>query len=156
MVPEIEAEYAQLNRDYGVHRTNYDSLVGRRESATMSGEMEATSATAEFRLIDPPRVTPRPVAPNRIRLISLVLLGALAAGVLASFAASQISRRFFDAYALRNATGLPVLGTVSLIKSESLKRKERSGLIGFIAATVALLGSFGAGILALFLIAART
>jgi polysaccharide chain length determinant protein (PEP-CTERM system associated) len=155
MVPEIEAEFIQLNRDYGIHKSNYENLVARRESATMAGEMEAAAANAEFRLIDPPRVSPRPVAPNRVRLFTLALFGALAAGIGASILASQISRRFFDAHALRNATGLPVLGTVSLIPSESLKRSERRGLIGFIAATIALLGSYGAGILALSLLAAR-
>ena len=155
MVPEIEAEFIQLNRDYGIHKSNYESLVARRESATMAGEMEAAAGTAEFRLIDPPRVSTRPVAPNRVRLFTLALFGALAAGLGASVLASQISRRFFDAHALRTATGLPVLGTVSLIPSESLKRRERRGLIGFIAGTIALLGSYGAGILALSLLAAR-
>jgi polysaccharide chain length determinant protein (PEP-CTERM system associated) len=155
LVPEIEAEFIQLNRDYGIHKSNYESLVARRESAAMSGEMEANAATAEFRLIDPPRVSRKPVAPNRVRLFSLALLGALAAGVAASLVASQISRRFFDAHALRSATGLPVLGTVSLIPSERMKRRERRGLIGFTAAAIALLGSYGAGILALSLLAAR-
>jgi hypothetical protein len=87
-----------------------------------------------------------------VRLFTLALLGALAAGVLASVAASQMSRRFFDAFALRNATGLPVLGTVSLVVSESMKRKERRGLVGFSAATLALIGSYGASILALMLL----
>jgi polysaccharide chain length determinant protein (PEP-CTERM system associated) len=155
MVPEIEAEFVQLNRDYGIHRSNYESLVARRESATMAGEMEAAAGNAEFRLIDPPRVSPKPVAPNRVRLFTLALLGALVAGVGASGLASQISRRFFDAHALRTATGLPVLGTVSLIPSETMKRNARRGLIGFIAATIALIGSYGAGILALSLLAAR-
>jgi polysaccharide chain length determinant protein (PEP-CTERM system associated) len=156
MGPEIESEYVQLNRDYGIHKANYESLVARRESATMSGEMEAASATAEFRLIDPPRVSPRPVAPNRERLFTMALFGAIAAGMLASLAASQISRRFFDAWSLRNATGLPVLGTVSLIPNESVKRRERRGLIGFIAGALALLGSYGAGLLALTLLTARS
>lgn len=156
MLPEIESEFVQLNRDYAVHKSNYDSLVGRRESATMSGELEANSGMAEFRLIDPPRVIPQPVAPNRLRLLSLALLGAIAAGAAASFAASQIRRRFFDAYSLENAMGIPVLGTVSLIESEPLRRKERRSLLAFIAATLALLGSYGAGILLLSLAAART
>jgi len=155
LVPEIEQEFVQLNRDYGIHKANYESLVARRESATMAGDMEATTATAEFRLIDPPRVSPKPVAPNRVRLFTMALFGALAAGIAASVVASQISRRFFDAHALRNATGLPVLGTVSLIPSDGFKRRERRGLVGFIAATIALLGSYGAGILAFSLIAAR-
>jgi polysaccharide chain length determinant protein (PEP-CTERM system associated) len=156
MEPEIEAEFVQLNRDYGIHRTNYESLVARRESAAMAGEMEASAASAEFRLIDPPRVSPKPVAPNRLRLFMLALFGALAAGLAASVVASQISRRFFDAYALRTATGLPVLGTVSLIPSERTKLKERRGLVGFIAAVIALLGSYGAGIFAFSLLAARS
>jgi hypothetical protein len=45
---------------------------------------------------------------------------------------------------------------VSLIVSEPLKRKERRGLIGFIAGTVALIGSYGAGIFVLLLLSART
>ena len=121
----------------------------------MAGDMEASTATAEFRLIDPPRVSPKPVAPNRVRLFTMALFGAIAAGIAASVLASQISRRFFDANALRNATGLPVLGTVSLLPSERLKRKERRGLVGFTAAAIALLGSYGAGILAFSLLAAR-
>ena len=154
MVPEREAEFVQLNRDYGIHKSNYESLVARRESATMSSQMEV-SAPAEFRLIDPPRVTPKPVAPNRVRLFSLALVGSLLAGVAASFAASQFSRRFFDAHALRNATGLPVLGTVSLIPNDRVKRQERRGLIGFIAAAIAFLGSYGAGIAAFAMLTAR-
>jgi hypothetical protein len=51
---------------------------------------------------------------------------------------------------------MPVLGMVSLIPSATSKRRERRGLIGFIAATVAFLGSYGAGIALLFLMSART
>jgi polysaccharide chain length determinant protein (PEP-CTERM system associated) len=156
LMPELETEFSQLNRDYDVHRSNYQALVSRRESAVMSGQMDASSATAEFRLIDPPRVTPQPVAPNRPALFTFAFLGALAAGIFAAFAASQLRPSFLDAHALRDVTGVPVLGTVSLIVSEPLKRKERRGLIGFIAGTVALIGSYGAGIFVLLLLSART
>lgn len=155
-IPQIEAEFAQLNRDYDVHKKNYESLVARRESAAISGDMEAASGVADFRLIDPPRVSPQPVAPNRLLLFPLALLAALGAGVLSSFAVSQIRPTLFDARSLREVTGMPVLGMVSLIVSEPMKRKERRGLIGFIAAVVALVGSYGAGLLLLFLLSART
>ena len=56
---------------------------------------------------------------------------------------------------LEDATGVPVLGTVSMIVSDARKRKERRGLVGFLAGAVALLGSFGAGLLALFLLLTR-
>jgi len=152
--PQIEAELTQLNRDYEINKKNYESLVARRESAEISGEMDAVSG-AEFRLIDPPRVSPQPVAPNRIVFMLVAFLVSLAAGGFASFAASQVWPTFFDARSLRESTGLPVLGSVSLIASDAQKRKERRGLIGFVSGLVAFLGSFGAGLLALFLLSTR-
>jgi polysaccharide chain length determinant protein (PEP-CTERM system associated) len=156
MIPQIEAEYAQLNRDYDVNKKNYDGLVSRRESATISGEMEAASGVADFRVIDPPRVSPNPVTPNRVALLPLALLIALGAGAAACFLASQIWPTFIDSRSLRDVTGLPVLGTVSMVVSEPQKRAERRGIIGFLAGVAALVGSFGAGLLALMLLTART
>lgn len=155
LAPQVEAEFTQLNRDYDINKRNYEGLVSRRGSAEMAGEMEATSGVADFRLIDPPRVSPQPVAPNRLVLFPLALLGALGAGLLASLVASQIWPTFSDARALREQTGLPVLGTVSMVVSDSLKRKERRGLLGFVSGFVALMGSFGAGFLVLFLHSTR-
>jgi len=155
LVPEVEIEFAQLNRDYEVHKRNYDGLVSRRESAEISGEMEASTGVADFRLIDPPRVSPQPVAPNRVLLFPMALLGALAAGVLVSFLVSRFWPTFFDLRSLRAVTGLPVLGSVSMILSESQRRKERRGLIGFVTAFMAFLGTFGAGLVALALLSTR-
>lgn len=155
VVPEIEAQFAQLNRDYAIHKKNYETLVARRESATMSGQMEAAAVLAEFRLIEPPRVTPKPVAPNRLMLFHIAMLAALGAGVLASLVASFIRPCFFDLRALREVTGMPVLGRVSLIVSDAVKRKERRGLIGFITASLALIASYGAAVIGLLLFTAR-
>jgi polysaccharide chain length determinant protein (PEP-CTERM system associated) len=153
-IPQMEAEFAQLNRDYDVNKKNYEGLVSRREVAEISGEMEAVSG-AEFRLIDPPRVSPRPVAPDRMLLLLGAFLGALAGGIFASFAASQVWPTFTDVRMLREVTGLPVLGSVSMIVGEARKRKERHALIGFLSGLVTLLGSFGAGLLGLLLLSAR-
>ena len=70
--PEIEEELMQLNRDYQVQKANYDGLIARRESAQLTSQMEQTTSVADFRIIDPPRVSPKPVAPNRLLMLPLV------------------------------------------------------------------------------------
>lgn len=156
MIPQIEAEYTQLNRDYDINKKNYESLVVRRESATMSGEMDASSAGVDFRLIDPPRVSPQPVSPNRLLLLPLTLVLSVLAGFFVPFAASQIRPVFFDARALREATGLPLLGTISKTVEEETKLKEKKDFKQFIAASASLLGAYATGIALLFIFTART
>jgi uncharacterized protein involved in exopolysaccharide biosynthesis len=83
-MPQIEAEFTQLNRDYEIHKKNYSQLVDRRESAELSGDLESAGSIADFRLIDPPRASPNPVAPNRLLLLPGGLLLAFAAGLFAA------------------------------------------------------------------------
>ena len=154
-MPQIEAEYTQLNRDYEIHKKNYSQLVDRRESAELSGDLESVGSIADFRLIDPPRASPNPVAPNRLLLLPGGLVLALAAGLFAAFVASQLRPVFFDGKSLRDATGLPILGTVSLIPNETRRLKERASLRRFLLATAGLVVAYGAGIAALSFFAKR-
>jgi polysaccharide chain length determinant protein (PEP-CTERM system associated) len=144
--PQLEAEAAQLNRDYGINRKNYEDLVARRQSAAMSGELEAAAGMADFRLIDPPRVSPKPVSPNRIALLPLALAAGLAAGLALAFALSQLRPVFFDPSELRTRTGLPLLGVVSMRVDDQFRRKERGSLIRFASASLGLVGLFAVGL----------
>ncbi len=62
MLPQVDAEFAQLTRDHQVIRSNYDQLLSRRESAQMGSEMEANASIVDFRVIDPPQVPSWPSA----------------------------------------------------------------------------------------------
>jgi polysaccharide chain length determinant protein (PEP-CTERM system associated) len=153
--PQIESEYAQLNRDYAINKKNYEDLIARRESATISGNLEKASGVADFRLIDPPRASPNPVAPNRLLLLILVLLGAIAIGGATAFAASQFRPVFYSAHSLRSITGLPFLGMVSKVQNDAARLVERLDQRRFFAASGSLVGLFIAGILILSLMSRR-
>lgn len=152
MVPELEAELAQLNRDYAVHKSNYDSLVARRESANIAVEMDAKSGIAEFRLIDPPSLPVKPSAPNRLLLMPLAGLAGLAAGLALTFLISQLRPAFSDGRALREVTGLPVLGTVSMLPTPERRSQKRRGMIAFSGGLVAFVGAIGLATFVLHLI----
>jgi polysaccharide chain length determinant protein (PEP-CTERM system associated) len=151
--PQVEAEASQLNRDYAITKKNYEDLVARRQSAVMSGELEVASGVADFRLIDPPRVTPKPVAPNRLLLLPLPLLAGFAAGIFLAFVASQLRPVFLDAADLRSKTGLPVLGTVSIVLNDNERHRERMSLYRFIGASGGLVGLFAVGLIAMSIMA---
>ncbi len=147
--PQIEAEAAQLNRDYAIVKKNYEDLVARRQSAVMSGELDVASGVADFRLIDPPRVTPKPVSPNRLALLPLALVASIVIGIAVAFLASQLRPVFSDAHDLRAKTGLPLLGVVSMSLSDAERRAERRGMIQFYGASAGLVGLFVVGLVAM-------
>jgi len=153
--PQLESEAAQLNRDYAIHKKNYEDLVSRRESASITGELDVASGVADFRLIDPPRANPKPVAPNRLLLLLGALLVSLVAGVLASFAVSQLRPVFHDTLEMRARLDVPILGVVTRLVSEADKRNQRSDLIRFGAATGGLVGLYVLGLTALAIMLSR-
>ena len=153
--PQIEGEAAQLNRDYAIHKKNYEDLVARREAASMSGELEAANGVADFRLIDPPRSSSQPVAPNRTLLMPLALVAGLAAGLFMAFAMSQLRPVFHDPRSLRAVTQMPLLGVVTMVLSDEGRSQVRSNLIRFIAASTSLFLVFGIGLAVMAFIAAQ-
>jgi len=143
LMPEVEAEFAQLNRDYDVQKKTYGDLLARREAATMGVDVQDTGGT-QFRVIDPPRVAPQPVAPTRITLLGIAFAMALAAGLLASFVASELLPTFHDSRALREITQRPVLGMVALLPSESMQKNRRRSVYMFAGGLSGLVAAFAA------------
>jgi polysaccharide chain length determinant protein (PEP-CTERM system associated) len=147
--PEIEAQLAQLNRDYQINRENYNKLVERRESARLSGDLSSATDMLTFRVIDPPSVPTKPSGPNRLALFSLVFAGALVAGLAVALLLSQIRPTFISQSSLRDITGLPVLGVIGMnwTAEQTIKRKRRLVALG--VSVLVLFGIYGAGIAAI-------
>jgi len=81
----------------------------------------------------------------------LALLAALGAGLGVTFLLSQMRAVFYDAYAMSEALGLPLLGVVSLVVDDGTTQRRKSELKKFLAATAALVVVFGLGMAALFM-----
>lgn len=140
--PEVEAEYARLTRDYDVVKAQYNELVSRLDRAKISEEAEQTGVI-RFEVIDPPNVNIEPVAPNRPRLIAMVLFAGLFAGAGLTFLLNQMKPVFDNVRTLGDVTGLPVLGAVSRTWRERHRAERKMEVIRLGAACAALLVVFG-------------
>jgi polysaccharide chain length determinant protein (PEP-CTERM system associated) len=140
-IPKVEAEFAQLNRDYDVNKKNYEALLARRESAQLSGSLATSPGVGEFRTVDPPRVSPRPVWPNRPLLFLAALVLSLSAGVAFAWLRERMRPTFRDAWSLQQETGLVPIGVVSLALGRGARQAERrdATLFGTFAALYLLL-----------------
>jgi hypothetical protein len=138
-MPEVEAEFARLNRDYDVHKGQYVALVERLEKANLGQDAEATGSGVRLEILDPPTASFRPVAPNRpVLLLFIFAVGvALAAGL--AYVLSKLNPVFNHSRELEAATGLPVLGEVSLTWLERYNQMTRRGYLGYSAAVGGLL-----------------
>lgn len=129
--PQAEAELAQLNRDYDVIRKNYDTMVARRESAALGVKLDESSQLAEFKVVEPPRVLSTPAFPSKVNLAVIALLLSLVAGIAAAIAADLAWPTFDDRESLRQFTGRPVLGTLSVLTTDAGLAARRAGNLRF-------------------------
>jgi len=137
-VPEVEAQLARLNRDYDVVYEQYVELVRSRETQGIT-RAAADVDQVDFRIINPPLASADPVAPPRLALFTLVLLGSVAAGGVFCWVLAQLRPVFTGSVSLREVTGLPVLGVVSdgwLERARAARAKHVANFSGAFAALV--------------------
>jgi polysaccharide chain length determinant protein (PEP-CTERM system associated) len=149
--PEVEAQLAQLNRDYQINKDNYEKLVSRRDAAKLSGDLSSATDMMSFRVVDPPSVPLTPAGPNRPRLYAMVLGAAVLAGVGGALLMSQLRPTFLSQNSLREVSGLPILGSVNMNWTVAQKVKRRRRLYAFGLAVVSLFTVYG-GVIGLALL----
>ena len=141
-VPLIEAELKQLDRDYSVVLSQHQSLLQRRESARLSGDVEETASDVTFRVIDPPFVPFKPSEPNKLLLNSMALVAGLGVGIALALLTSLIKPVVVDQQSLTKLTGLPLLGSVTLIPTPAQKKREVLGLVAYSSLAAVLIFAF--------------
>jgi polysaccharide chain length determinant protein (PEP-CTERM system associated) len=138
---KIETAMQNLNRDYKTVKDNYMKLLERREKAAMSGKLDIEANALKFKVSDPPNLPIKPDSPNRLILAPVVLAVGLIVGFGIAFLLYFIKPVYMSTRQVRSATGLPVLGTVSMQTLESDEGIAAS-MYPFLIATIALLAIF--------------
>ncbi len=131
VLPAVEAELKSLNRDYLIHKKNYEALVDRKESALISQNVEQRTDNVNFDVIDPPFVGSKPSGPPRIIFSAAVMVFSVACGIFFAFFMGQIRPVIDSQNTLEKVAGRPVLGAISLVVDSKRKIRRKLEMITF-------------------------
>jgi polysaccharide chain length determinant protein (PEP-CTERM system associated) len=126
--PQVEAEFAQLNRDYDVNKAQYTALLASLQKARL-GERADDAGSIRFEVVQPPTASFRPVWPKRPMMLTLVLLASLAAGAAVAYGLHYLQPVVSSASALSRLTGVPVLGHVGVAFPERRRLERRRDIL---------------------------
>jgi len=139
--PQVEAEYAQLNRDYDMNKAQYNALVGNLQKARL-GERADNAGSVRFEVVQPPTAGLRPVWPLRPLLLAEALVASLIAGAGLAYGLHYLRPVVTSASALAQAVGAPVLGLVSVAFPERARRENRRDVLQMSIAGACLFVAF--------------
>jgi polysaccharide chain length determinant protein (PEP-CTERM system associated) len=139
LTPVREQELAAVTRDYQQSRTNYESLLAKKQQSVMATDLEKRQQGEQFKVLDPPSLPLKPYFPDRFKmsLAGLGVGGALAFGlvVLLEFANAPI----YHEDDLRNLTPAPLLvGIPSVYTPAEERARTRQHWLEVTAASLLL------------------
>ena len=83
--PKLEEQYRELVRDYEVMKAQYEQMRSQQATAELQAKAANSSAAESYVLINPAREPEDPVEPDRVALMFLAFVLAIAAGIGTAF-----------------------------------------------------------------------
>ncbi len=116
--PRREQELSLITRDYESTRDLFRSLLSKREEAGIAADLEARNKGERFRIIEGATLPERPAGPNRLRLLLVGLVLALATSAVAVVLAEQVDTSYRTVDEVRASMPVVVLSTIPKITTE--------------------------------------
>jgi polysaccharide chain length determinant protein (PEP-CTERM system associated) len=141
VLPVIEQQYAEFNRDYTVASDNYKTLLAKKNASGMSADVEHQAQGEQFRVIDPASLPQKPYKPDLIQLNLIGMFGGLVIGCGLGAMKEFKDSAMYSEKDIRYYLPMPHLGTMPVVmnsESKSELRKLRMRTMMMSAATVVL------------------
>ena len=123
--PQRQQELQQPSLEYNAVNERYQALLKRAEEARLAENLERGQNTEQFRVLDPAIPPLHPAAPNRLWLLVMGFIAAVAVGFGAIVAAEKLDTTFHTVEEVQAFTNLPTLARIRRIPSQARARRER-------------------------------
>lgn len=143
--PVREQQLSDLTRDYEQSRTNYESLLSKRNQSELATSLEKRQQGEQFRIIDPPSLPLKPYKPDRLLFGFVGLLAGVLVGLAVSAGAELVDDRVFAEADLKELVSAPVLTEIPPLTTplELIRHRWRVRLEWMGAAIIVLVTAGG-------------
>jgi polysaccharide biosynthesis transport protein len=140
MAPVMEQQFADITRDYDQSKTDYESLLAKKNQSEMSTDLEKTQQGERFRMLDPPNLPVRPYKPNRLLLCGAGLAVGLVFGGGFAFGQEKLSGKIYSEREIKKLVPFDVIAEIPPIESLEEQSSHRRGVWLAGAAAVVIIG----------------
>jgi polysaccharide biosynthesis transport protein len=143
--PVMEQEFADITRDYGQSKANYDSLLAKKNQSEMATDLEKTQQGEHFRMLDPPNLPVKPFKPKRLQFCAVGFMVGLFFGGAAAFGREKLSGKVYSEREIKKLVPFEVMSEIPLIETPEEQSQRRRGSWAAAGAAVAIMGMILAG-----------
>jgi protein tyrosine kinase modulator len=142
--PMRAIELQKITRDYDITLRKFQDLLSKEFDAQLSQNMEKDQKGGQFQVVDPASLPQTPVAPNRVRLLLLGLVLALAAALGTAFLVDNLDSSIKGNRELEDYTDSPLLAVLPVVPSRGsiLEWRQARIMLLLYSAGVLVLGMF--------------
>ncbi|MBZ5665700.1 MAG: hypothetical protein LAO30_13945 [Acidobacteriia bacterium] len=140
MAPVMEQQFADITRDYDQSKTDYESLLAKKNQSEMSTDLEKTQQAEHFRMLDPPNLPVRPYKPNRLMFCGAGLAVGLVLGGGFAFGKEKLSGKIYTEREIKKVVPFDVIAEIPPIESLSEQSSNRRSAWIAAAAAVVIMG----------------
>jgi uncharacterized protein involved in exopolysaccharide biosynthesis len=112
LAPEVEREYAVLQRDLAGEQAKYNEIRQKQLEAQLAQNLETERKGERFTLIEPPLQPQEPFQPNRPAILLLGFVGALGCAIALMFLLELLDTRIRDRAHLIALLAVPPLAVI--------------------------------------------
>jgi len=122
--PAVEQQLADLTRGYDQSKTDYDSLLKKKNDSEMATSMEQMQQGERFTMLDPPSLPLTPDFPNRLKFCGIGLGIGLALGLIVAGGSEALDDRMHGEEEIKTLLPVAILSEVPQILLPSDERRD--------------------------------
>ncbi len=125
--PVMEQQFADITRDYDQSKTDYDSLLAKKNQSEMATDLEKTQQGEHFQMLDPPNLPVKPYKPNRLQLCGLGVIAGIFLGGLAAVGSEMIGGKVHTERDIKKIVPFEIFAEIPILETVSEQAATRRG-----------------------------